>query len=290
MDELRAIVMRAGATGTETGLPRVAMVRGEVPPEQLAAIYEPMVNVVLQGSKTITIGDRVMHYDPASYFVISVDVPATGEVRQGGPDAPYLAVALTLEPASISAMIADLPVGDHKTASTGFSVAPITPELIDAWLRLMRLMDRPQEAPILAPMIEREILFRVLLGPQGSMLRQIVRADSRLSQVKRAIGRIRARYDEPFRVEEIAAEVGLSVSAFHRHFRAITAMSPIQYQKQVRLLEARRLLASGSGNATSAAFAVGYESASQFSREYARAFGAPPSRDPIRIRAGTIAD
>ena len=284
MDELRAIVMRAGATRTETGLPRVAMVRGEVPPEQLAAVYEPMVNVVLQGSKTITIGDRVMHYDPASYFVISVDVPATGEVRQGGHDAPYLAVALTLEPASISAMIADLPGGDDEAPSPGFSVAPVTPELIDAWLRLMRLMDRPHEAPILAPMIEREILFRVLLGPQGSMLRQIVRADSRLSQVKRAIGRIRARFDEPFRVEEIAADAGLSVSAFHRHFRAVTAMSPIQYQKQVRLLEARRLLASGSGNATSTAFAVGYESASQFSREYARAFGAPPSRDPMRSR------
>jgi transcriptional regulator GlxA family with amidase domain len=149
---------------------------------------------------------------------------------------------------------------------------------------MMRLVDRPSEVTMLAPMIEREILFRVLQGPQGNLLRQIARADSRLSQVRRAIDWIRAHYMEPFRVEPLASMTGMSVAAFYRHFRAITAMSPIQYQKRLRLLKARRLLLFESRNVAAIAFSVGYESASQFSREYARMFGMPPVRDVARFK------
>lgn len=166
----------------------------------------------------------------------------------------------------------------------GFSVSPVTPELIDACLRMMRLIDRPEESAVLAPMIEREILFRVLQGPQGDMLRQIAQADSRLSQVRRAIDWIRAHYAEPFRVEPLAELTGMSVASFYRHFKAITAMTPIQYQKRLRLLKARRLLLFEPRDAAAIGFSVGYESASQFSREYARMLGLPPVRDMARFK------
>jgi transcriptional regulator GlxA family with amidase domain len=197
---------------------------------------------------------------------------------------PYLAISLTLDPAVIASMLGDLPeLGSAKVP--GFSVSAATPELIDAWLRMMRLIDRPKEAAVLAPMIEREILFRVLQGPQGDMLRQMARAESRLSQVRRAIDWIRAHYAEPFRVEPLADMTGMSVAAFYRHFRAVTAMTPIQYQKRLRLLKARRLLLFEPRDAAAIGFSVGYESASQFSREYARMFGLPPVRDTARFRA-----
>jgi transcriptional regulator GlxA family with amidase domain len=191
---------------------------------------------------------------------------------------------LTLDPAVIAAMLTDLCETDYDGEGEAFAVSAAGPELIDAWLRMMRLVDRPQEAAMLAPMVEREILFRVLQGPQGDMLRQIARPDSRLSQVRRAIDWIRLHFAEPFRVEPLAAMAGMSVAAFYRHFRAVTAMTPIQYQKRLRLLKARRQLLFEPHNAASVAFSVGYESASQFSREYARLFGMPPVRDMARFR------
>jgi transcriptional regulator GlxA family with amidase domain len=164
------------------------------------------------------------------------------------------------------------------TAEPAFAVNPVTPELLDAWLRLLRLLDAPQDIAVLAPLCEREILYRLLQGPQGAIVRQIARADSRLSQVRRAIALIRDQFDRPLRVEALAEEAGMSPASFHRHFRTATAMSPLQYQKSLRLQEARRLILAGR-DVAAAGFAVGYESASQFSREYARLFGSPPSRD-----------
>jgi transcriptional regulator GlxA family with amidase domain len=159
----------------------------------------------------------------------------------------------------------------------------VTPQLLDPWLRLMRLLDTPEDMPVLGPMLEREILYRLLQGPQGGVLRQIALADSRLARVRRAIACIRARFDQPLRIEELAGLAGMSPAAFHRHFKAATAMSPLQYQKTLRLQEARRLLIA-EPDAARAGYAVGYESASQFSREYARLFGAPPARDAARLR------
>ena len=281
MDELRAIVMRAGTIWTPTGLPRVSMVRAEACSDQ---VYEPMLHLVLQGTKSLSIGDQVLHFAPSSYLVVPVDLPALGQVCGDTPGEPYLALGLTLDPAVIASMLADLCQTGVDGAEPGLVVANAAPELIDAWLRMMRLLDRPAEAGLLAPMIEREILFRVLQGPHGSMLRQIARADSRLSQVRRAIDWIRLHFAEPLRVELLAQMAGMSEAAFYRHFRAVTAMTPIQYQKRLRLLKARRQLLFEPHDAASVAFSVGYESASQFSREYARMFGMPPVRDVARFK------
>lgn len=283
INELRAIAMSAEDKWTKTGLPRVEMVRAEACSNQ---VYEPMLHLVLQGSKSLSIGDQVLRFEPATYFVVPVDLPAIGEIRSEKSGGPYLALSLTLDPAVIAAMLADLAERPaSKTASgSDFSVATATPELLDAWVRMMRLLDRPGDIAMMAPMIEREILFRILQGPHGGMLRQIARADSRLSQVRRAIDWIRAHFTEPFHVEPLASMAGMSVAAFYRHFRAVTAMTPIQYQKTLRLLKARRQLIFEPHDAASVAFSVGYESASQFSREYARMFGQPPVRDVARFK------
>lgn len=256
------------------------MVQGEIPEHLLAAVYDPMINLILTGSKTMTVGDRTFRYDPATYFVMSVDLPAVGAIHPDANGAPYLAVSLTLDPAIVASLIHDLPVEVcSKLFDSGFSVAPVNSELLDAWIRMLRLMERPNEIGVLAPGYEREILFRVLQGPLGWMLRDIATPDTALSRVGVAIHWIRGHFAEPIRVEALADMAALSVSAFHRHFKAVTALSPLQYQKRIRLLHARTQLFSGQGNATSVAFDVGYESPNQFSREYSRLFGLPPSQD-----------
>jgi len=285
LEEMRRLAMGAENRRTETGIPGVAMVKGDVPEHQLAAVYEPMINLILQGGKTLTIGDQAYHYDPASYFVMSIEVPAIGAVHQAGPDRPYIGVGLTLDPAKIAALLMDLPAQVYAEGHRGgYSVCPVTTELLDAWLRLLRLMERPKDIPALAPAYEREILYRVLQGPQGWMLRDIAAPDSELSRMRLAIHWIREHYAQTVEVEWLADLVSMSVSTFHRHFKAVTGMSPIQFQKRIRLLQARQLLISQSFKASAVAYEVGYESASQFTREYARLFGHPPARDASRIR------
>ncbi len=255
------------------------MVQGEIPEHQLAAVYDPMVNLILTGSKTMTVGDRTLHYDPATYFVMSVDLPAVGSVHPSSAGEPYLAVSLTLDPTIVAGLIRDLPVKvSSELFGSGFSVAPVNEDLLDAWIRMLRLMERPDEVAILSPVYEREILFRVLQGPLGWMLRDIASPDTALSRIGVAINWIRQNFAQTIRVEALAEMAALSVSAFHRHFKAVTALSPLQYQKRVRLLHARSQLIAGQGSATSVAYGVGYESPNQFSREYARLFGLPPSR------------
>lgn len=286
LQELRRLASRAENRRTETGIPRVAMVQGAIPEHELTAVYEPMVNLVLQGGKTITVGERSFHYDPATYFVMSVDLPAAGRVHASASGAPYLSVALTLDPTLVATLLADLPVpATGGTPEGGFSVAPVTAELLDAWLRMLRLMDRPQDIAALAPAYEREILYRVLQGPHGWMLRDMASPGTALARIAVTIIWIRRNFAEPLRVETLADMAALSVSAFHRHFKAVTALSPLQYQKRLRLLKARALLIAGEATATSVAYAVGYESPNQFSREYARLFGLPPARDLARIAA-----
>lgn len=285
LHELRTLASSAENRRTETGIPRVAMVQGEIPEHRLSAVYEPMINLILTGSKTMTVGERTFAYDPATYFVMSVDLPAMGSVHPSATGDPYLAVSLTLHPPTVAALLSDLPVQVCSTLfGSGFSVAPVNEEFLDAWVRMLRLMDRPDEIAVLAPAYEREILFRVLQGPLGWMLRDIAAPDAALSRIGVAIQWIRENFAKPLRVESLAEMAALSVSAFHRHFKAVTALSPIQYQKQVRLLHARTLLMAGEGTATSVAFGVGYESPNQFSREYARQFGLPPSKDEVRLR------
>jgi AraC-like DNA-binding protein len=282
--ELRALAAKAENRRTETGIPRVAMVQGAIPEHMLAAVYDPMINLILQGSKSMTVGDRTLRYDPATYFVMSIELPAVGSVHPAATGEPYLAVSLTLDPMVLSTLLADLPKpGGRYENDPGFSVAAVTPELMDAWVRMLRLMDSPEEIAALAPVYEREILYRVLQGPHGWMLREIAAPDTAMARISLAIQWIRQSFAEPIRVESLAQKAAMSVSAFHRHFKAVTTLSPLQYQKRVRLLQARTLMVANAKNVTSAAFEVGYESATQFSRDYARVFGLPPARDAARI-------
>jgi transcriptional regulator GlxA family with amidase domain len=221
---------------------------------------------------------------------MSIELPAVGKVHPAATGEPYLAVSLTLDPTILATLLADLPKPAERVGQeNGFSVAAVTPELMDAWVRMLRLMERPQDITALAPVYEREILYRVLQGPQGWMLREIAAPDTAMARVSLAIQWIRRDFAEPIRVDDLAEKAAMSVSAFHRHFKAVTNLSPLQYQKRVRLLQARTLLVSSAKSVTTAAYEVGYESPTQFSRDYARVFGLPPARDAARILADTRA-
>jgi AraC-like DNA-binding protein len=285
LEELRRLAAHAENRRTETGIPRVAMVQGEIPLHELAALYDPMINLILQGSKSMTIGDQTLHYDPASYFVMSVDLPAVGSVHPSAVGQPYLAVSLTLDPEVIAGVLERAPVSTGRATGQGFSVATVTPELLDAWVRMLRLIERPDDIAVLAPAYEREILYRVLQGPQGWLLRDIATPDTALSRIQTAITWIRENFAKPLRVETLAARVSMSASAFHRHFKAVTNMSPLQYQKTIRLMHARQRMITQALSVASAAVEVGYESASQFSREYSRLFGQSPARDATSAMA-----
>jgi AraC-like DNA-binding protein len=286
MARLRALAAQPGTGRIETGIPRVALAQGAIPEHELAVVYQPMINLILQGSKSITVGDRTHDYDPATYFVMSVELPAVGQVRADPAGAPYLAVALTLDPAIVAELIASLPaLPDAGHAHSAFAVAAVTPDLLDAWIRMLGLIGRPGDIAALAPVYEREILYRVLQGPQGTLLRAIAAPDSAMARLAAAIAWIRRDFHLPLRVEALAGKAAMSVSAFHRHFKAATSLSPVQYQKRLRLMHARTLMVAKGSSVAAAAYDVGYESATQFSREYARLFGMAPLRDTARMLA-----
>ena len=287
MGRLRMLAPANGKGRLETGIPRVAMVRGAIPEHELATVYEPMINLILQGGKSMTVGAQTFDYDPATYFVMSVELPALGVVRSDAAGEPYLAVALTLVPSILAELIADLPPGCADNVGNAISVAAVTPELLDAWTRMLGLMARPEDIAALAPAYEREILYRVLQGPHGAMLRAIAAPDSAMARLATAIAWIRRDFNRPLRVEALAGKAAMSVSAFHRHFKAATSLSPVQYQKRIRLMHARTLMVAKGSSVAAAAYDVGYESATQFSREYARLFGMAPLRDAARMLART---
>jgi AraC-like DNA-binding protein len=285
LNEIADLARHAGAQPTETDLPGVLIIKGEVPPHQLAAIYEPMVGFVVQGGKTISIGEQTLHLKAPSYFVIPAELPATGRVHQGPRGLPYLSVGLRLNQDLLADLLKDVAADDsHDNNSGRFSACEATTEFVDAWVRLLRLLKAPKHIPALAPVYEREILFRVLVGPEGWRLRELCRAGGKTLRMRQAIQRIRASYAETIDVRRVASKVGMGVTTFHRHFKQITGLSPIQFQKQLRLLEARKLLVYSGHSVSDAAFDVGYESASQFNREYSRFFGAPPARDASTLR------
>ncbi|MER8975248.1 MULTISPECIES: AraC family transcriptional regulator [unclassified Mesorhizobium] len=267
---------------TRTAVPRVSIGRSEVATAPMPGVWGSGILFVLQGAKTVLIGDRALRYNPASYFIYTVETPTISQIIEASAARPYLAIGLTLDLQAVAALLVE-----HAPALSGdsFSTSPADDDLLDALRRMMRLLDRPAEIPVLATMIEREMLFRLLQGPQGGKLRELARADGYLSRIGRAIAWIRSHPHQPVRVGDLAEIARMSSAAFYRHFKAATAMSPIQYQKQIRLLEARHLLITQPGNVARVAFAVGYESASQFSREYARQFGSPPARDAARLSA-----
>lgn len=273
-----------------TPLPRVFLHRASQLNDPLHAVYEPAVCLIAQGSKRAMVGDNLYSYSGGQYLVISVDVPVVSQLVEASPQKPFLSLRIDLDPASLGALMLESDVARAERDSTGpaLAVSSIDDDLLDAAIRLMRLMANPRDIPILAPLAEREIMYRLLRGEQASTMTQIAYAESKLQQVNRAIGWIKRNFREPFSIDAVASEARMSASALHHHFKVVTAMSPLQYQKQLRLQEARRLILTQAADAATAGHSVGYESPSQFSREYKRLFGAPPVRDVSNLRlAGT---
>ncbi len=253
------------------------------------SLTEPLVVVMAQGGKRLLLGEEVHEYRAGQCLVVTADLPVTGHYIDISDDAPSLAMALVLRPAVVAELVLQAPaVRSSRTGHSAMSTGEASSELLDAVARLLRLLDRPSDAPVLAPMIEREIIWTLLTGPQGDTIRQIGLADSDLSHVSRAIGWIRDNYAEPMRIDDLARLSGMSASAFHRHFRAVTAMSPLQFQKRIRLQEARALLVARPGDVAGIGHLVGYDSPSQFNREYRRLFGTPPGQDAARLRTGDV--
>jgi AraC-like DNA-binding protein len=286
--EIRAHILRhTRAADVVAPLPGVRLLAARAPTEPVNGIYEPVFALIAQGAKRTVLGERVFNYADGQYLVVSVALPIAGHVVQASREEPYLSFALTLKPAAIAALLLETAAGERGGAEApGLAVSVASSELLDPVARLLRLVDRPGDAAVLAPMLEREILWRLLAGEQGALVRQIGLADSSLSQISRAIQWIRGHYADMFRVEELARDAGMSAATFYRHFKAVTSMSPLQYQKQIRLQEARARLIADGRDVASIGYDVGYDSPSQFSREYRRMFGAPPGRDLVRLRLG----
>lgn len=285
----RRILERAGDGGmvTPPELPGLMFMRLDEPALNSCSVYEPCVAVIVQGSKRVVLGDESLSYGEDRYLIASMDLPVKTALMQASPERPYLAVALRLDWREIASLMLDMPAATGRPSapdSRAMTTGALTPPLLEAFDRLLALLDQPADIPALAPLIRREIHYRLLAGEAGARLRQIATVDTQSHQVARAIAQLNARFAEPLRVEALAREVGMSLTTFHHHFKSLTAMSPLQYQKQLRLTEARRLMLSERLDASTAAFRVGYESPSQFSREYRRMFGTPPSRDMADLR------
>lgn len=278
-------------TGTDgchkTGIPRVFLHRGTQAGEPMYGVYEPAVCILAQGAKQADVGEALLRYGAGQYLIISVDVPVVSELTEASPERPYLCLRLDLDPAAIGALMleSDVERAARDQPGPALAVSDADDALLDACVRLLRLLDTPRDIPILAPLAEREILYRLLRGAQTSRMSQIAFGESKLQQVNRAIGWIKQNFRAPFSIAAVADEARMSPSALHQHFKAVTSMSPLQYQKRLRLQEARRLIVSTSVDAGEAGHAVGYDSPSQFSREYRRLFGSPPLRDAERLRA-----
>lgn len=282
--EIAGLCAKATSEPTATALPRVLIIQGEVPEHQLAAIYEPMIGLVVQGGKTISIGEQVIHLKAPAYFVIPTEMPATGVVHQGA-HGPYLSVGLQLHQNTLLDLLRDIPPGKNSGAvSDTFSACEATAGFLEAWLRMLRLLKTPEHIAALAPVYEREILYHVLIGPDGWRLRQLFQEHAKGSSIHQAIQWVRQNFAASFEIDELAETACMGVTTFHRQFKHITGLSPIQFQKQLRLLEARKLLAFSNYSVTDAALQVGYESVSQFNREFSRYFGDPPARDAKKLK------
>ncbi len=277
--------------GTADPLHGLLLRRASSPTEMGHGTSSPSFCVIAQGSKEIRLGDRHYRYDPAHYLVASSALPIATRVIEASAARPYLGFVLRLDPALVGSVMVETgnPTPRSDAAITAIDVSPLDVDLLDAVVRLVRLLDAPADARVLAPLIKREIIYRLLSGVQGDRVRHIASLGGETNRIAEAIARLRRDFDRPLRIEELARELGMSVSGFHHHFKAVTAMSPLQFQKQFRLQEARRLMLGEDVDAASAGFRVGYGDASHFNREYKRLFGAPPMRDVERLRGVAMA-
>lgn len=279
----------------ETLIPGLDLFRVDSPTPCMSTVYEPSLCVIAQGSKSIQLGDREIVYGALSYLVSSVDLPVNGRVIDASPDHPFLAVKINIDPTEVAELV--LQLGDSVPApealdcpysACGLCVAQVDLGILDAMTRLVRLIDSPADARVLAPLIQREILYRALVGEMGARMREFVSNDSQSNRISRVIAVLRDRFAEPLRVRELAEDVNMSESTLYHSFKQVTRMSPVQFQKKLRLHEARRLMLSEGLEAATASYRVGYESPSHFSREYSRMFGAPPRADVVKLRGSGL--
>ncbi|NJJ39165.1 AraC family transcriptional regulator [Paenibacillus apii] len=288
-DELAKLIERySGRDGVHaTAIPSLFFTRRSKVTGSNFAVYNPSFCIVVQGVKEVLLGQERFIYGPTDYLVASVDLPVTGQVMEASSQVPYLSLKLEFTPGQILEILSDseVRVDPKENAKRGMFVSRMELSLLDAVIRLARLLDNPKDIPVLAPLITKEILYRVLQEQHGATLEQIAIEGSSTKRIRDVIEHIMNNYDTSFRIEELSEIANMSVSSLHRHFKEVTAMSPIQFQKQLRLQEARRLLLSESTDAADVAFRVGYESLSQFSREYSRMFGFSPIQDIKRLRA-----
>lgn len=270
----------------ETKIPSLFFIRHSNITGPTYGVYKPSFCIVVQGAKEVWLGQERFRYSPADYLVASVDLPVTAQVTEASVSLPYLGFKLEFTPVQILEVLSGskVHIGPHKNSKRGMFVSQMEPSLLDAVLRLVRLLDNPEDIPFLGSIITKEILYRILQGHHGITLEQIAIEGSAGYQIRDVIAHIVSNFERNFRVEELAEMANMSVASLHRHFKEVTAMSPIQFQKQLRLQEARRLLLSESTDAADVAFRVGYESPSQFSREYSRLFGLPPREDVRHLR------
>lgn len=272
-----------------TSIPGVDVFRKDSPSNCVCAVYDPALCLIAQGSKTVKLGDKEIFYGPLTYMVTTVELPVTGQVVGASEEEPYLAIKMSIDPKEVAEVV--LEMGDEQpikqeTCSCGLNVAQVDYGILDAMSRLAKLLDSPADAKYLAPLIKREIIYRALMGEMGAWMRNFVKADSQAQRISRVIEELKARFSEPLRVGELAENANMSESALYHTFKEVTRMSPVQYQKKLRLHEARRLMLSEGLEASTASFKVGYESPSHFSREYSRMFGAPPRADVMKLRGG----
>ena len=262
------------------------LARSNQPTEQLHSVFKPAFCVISQGSKQVLLGEEVFRYDPGHYLISTVDLPIVSQVVEATKERPYLSFRLNLDTSLVASVMMESGVEVRKGDASvkAMDVSSIDADLLDAVVRLVRLLDTPDEIQVLAPLIIREIVYRLLRGEQGARLSHLLGAGADTRRISRAIGHLRENFDQPLKIDAIARELGMSVSGFHHHFKSVTAMSPLQFQKQIRLQEARRLMLGEALDAASAGFRVGYEDPSYFSREYKRLFGAPPQRDIAKLR------
>lgn len=283
LDDLRRLALRHAGTGPDCIVPGLRVRSLTAPSEPVSGIEEPAFAVILQGRKRSTVAGRTFEYGPGDCLIVSLAMPSVGQVIGASADEPYLGIALTLRPADIAGLLMEAEA-DGAEGAAAMAVHAASPQLIDALGRLVTLLDQPDDVRILRPLLEREILWRLLNGPHGPMLREVGMVDSRASRIGRAIRWLQQHYAEPVSTQQLETVSGMSASTLFRHFKEFTSMSPLQYQKQIRLHEARARLAASSRDVAAVAYQVGYESPSQFTREYTRMFGRPPRDDLKRVR------
>jgi AraC-like DNA-binding protein len=275
--------------GTIEPLNGLHLKRSSSPSECAHSVSVPAFCVIAQGSKEVLLGSDRYQYDPMHYLLATVELPIVSQILEASQEKPYLSLRLDLDPTLVGSVMVEAGYASSRSRADvkAIDVSPLDADLLDAVVRLVRLLDSPAEAHVLAPLIKREIIYRLLIGDQGNRLRQIAVLGGYTHHIARAVDRLRKDFNQPLRIEDIARELGMSVSGFHHHFKSVTAMSPLQFQKQLRLQEARRLMLGENLDATSAAYRVGYDDASHFNREYKRLFGTPPMRDVERLREAT---